>query len=415
MTYLRKIQIDQDTPASDAFNRLRTSHPVTIFASKLIGVDDGPIFWDESLESGAGITASTPTADLPYVDFTSTDVTAGKFTRQTFQRFNYQPGKSHLLLCTGVLDLSGGGTGVQRRIGYFDDNNGIFFEDDEGTIKVVVRSKVTGSVVDTKVAQSSWNIDVMDGTGPSGITADWADAQIFVIDLQWLGVGRIRFGLEINGMLYPVHEANLSANIAAVPYMSTPNLPLRFQMITTGSSPVSTMRCICAAVISEGGADDRGIRRRFSTAGTHTSTAVENTLYAVVGLRLGSTHLGTDVELLSASVVLFTASSDLEWVLLHDPTIAGSPSWSAPTDSMCETFKGATANTVTGGREIAGGYLGTGTANSAPGSISQELDSVLKLGAAIDGTRDTFVLAVRAINGGTALDVEGGIAWRERI
>jgi len=46
-------------------------------------------------------------------------------------RFNYQPGKSQEILMTGILDRSGGGTGVQRRVGCFDDDNGLFFEDDE--------------------------------------------------------------------------------------------------------------------------------------------------------------------------------------------------------------------------------------------------------------------------------------------
>ena len=107
-----------DSAAIDAFGRWRVSAPLTLFDSKLIGVDDAPLFWDEALESGADITASTPTADKPYIDLASSETTAGVFTRQTFMRFNYQPGKSQQILMTGVLDLSGGGTGVERRIGF---------------------------------------------------------------------------------------------------------------------------------------------------------------------------------------------------------------------------------------------------------------------------------------------------------
>ena len=126
--------LDTNTAAFDAFGRLRVASPETLFDSKLLSLDDAPLFWDEQLESGSGITASTPTADKPYIDYASTLNTAGVFTRQTFRRFNYQPGKGQKVQMTGVLRLTGGGTGVERRIGLFDDNNGLFFADNEGTI-----------------------------------------------------------------------------------------------------------------------------------------------------------------------------------------------------------------------------------------------------------------------------------------
>ena len=131
MSRLQNVNITaQDTASVDAFGRWRTSCPFTLFDSKQV-FDNQPLFWDESLEAGAGITSSHST-DEAATTITSTLNTAGTFTRQTFMTFNYQPGKSQQILMTGVLDNSGGGTGVERRIGQFDDNNGIFFEDDAG-------------------------------------------------------------------------------------------------------------------------------------------------------------------------------------------------------------------------------------------------------------------------------------------
>ena len=108
------------------FGRLRTADQFTIFDSKLLTSDKQPLFWDEAAESGSGVSSSTPTAEKPYIDLVSTTNMACVFTRQTFMRFAYQPGKGHLIEMTGVLGLSGGGVGVQRRIGYFDNNNGAF-------------------------------------------------------------------------------------------------------------------------------------------------------------------------------------------------------------------------------------------------------------------------------------------------
>lgn len=412
--YQRVLISADDSGSIDGFGRWRTANPTTIFDSKLTKIDDAPLLWDESLESGSGITASTPTADLPYVDFTSTLNTAAKFTRQTFRRFNYQPGKSQLALITGVLDLSGGGTGVERRIGIFDDDNGLFFYDNAGTYGVAIRSSVTGSAVDTTVAQASWNIDTMDGgndaANPSGYTVDFTKTQIFVIDFQWLGIGRIRFGLEMpDGAIYYVHEY-ASVNTTATVWASTPNFPVRYQMITTGSSPVSTMRCICSTIISEGGTDDIGVIHYESTEGAAVTSSVENTIYAVMGIRLKSTHLGTAVKLINASVQIQTASEYIEWMLIWNPTVASTFTYSDHANSSVQTAKGATANTVTNGHKVAGGFAQSGKDG---GLSTTELSNALMLGADIAGVVDELVLCFRPIGGVSAADVEGAITWRE--
>lgn len=400
-----------DSPSIDAFGRLRVSEPFTIFASKLLASDDSPLFWDEQLESGAGIVASTPSVAKPYIDYTSTLNTAGVFTRQTFRRFAYQPGKSQLVTMTGVLSLSGGGSGVERRLGLFDDDNGLFFEDDAGTIGVTVRSNVTETPVDTTVTQANWNLDTMDGdadsANPSGITADFAQAQIFVIDYQWLSVGRVRFGLEIDGITFYVHEV-LAANTQAVPYMSTPNLPLRYQMVTTGASPVSTMRVICSTVVSEAGQDPTGLTHSHATT-DHVNANVADTVYALLGIRLKSTALGCDVEPVIVSLISET-KDDFEWQLIFNPTVAGVFDYTDKTNSCVQTATGNTdnpsTNTVTGGTVIARGFVENNGAETIEGRLNS-----LELGAAIDGTQDTLVLAVRPL--GINADLQGSLTWRE--
>lgn len=405
-----------DGPSIDAFGRWRVSNPQTIFDSKLLGADKQPLFWDESLESGAGITSSTPTAAKPYSDITSTLNTAGVFTRQTFRRFNYQPGKSTLYQLTGVLRLSGGGNGVERRIGPFDDNNGAFFEDDEGAVGVTVRSNDTGAPLDTTLLQADWNIDTMDGSGgagnPSGILADFTKSQVFVIDYQWLSVGGVRFGIEINRRIQYVHQVE-PANVDTIPWASTPNLPIRYQMVTTGSSPASTMRANCSSVISEGGTDDIGLVMYTSTAGAAVVTDAENSLFAVVGLRLKSTHLGAMIKMIAAQIQIQTAAEFIEWVLLFNPTVADTFAYSDITNSAIQRALGATANTVTGGTQIAGGYAETGGGNSGGASVGGALTNALILGASIANTPDEIVLAVRPIGGVAAVGVEGSLEWRE--
>jgi len=415
--YQKVLTEPMDGRSLGAFGRRRICEPVTLFASKMLSSDKQPLFWDEALESGSGITSTTPTQYKPYIDFVSTDSTAGVFTRQTFRRFDYQPGKSQLVLITGVLELSGETkTGCERRIGYFDDDNGLFFASNAGEIGVTIRTSDSGSAVDTVIYQSSWNIDKLDGSeteeNPSKINADWSKGQIFVFDFQWLSLGRVRFGVEIDGIIYYVHESG-QANNSQIPWCSNPNLPIRYQMVTTASSGVCSMRVICSAVISEGGTESVGVLHRESTAGASVETAVEGTLYAVVGIRLKSDRLSTTVEIVSGALQVQSSGEYVEWVILFNPSVSGTFTYSDLDNSDCQTALGATVNTVTGGTEIGGGYSESSGGNGAGGSDAASISDELKLGAAIDGTRDQIVLCVRGIGGSSSATVEGGIAWKE--
>ena len=156
----------------DAFGRFRVSQATSIFESKNLYTND-TLLWEESnnlsgastyLPNESSISLSVPTTNGAYA------------IRQTYRYFNYVPGKSHLIVMTG--NFQGAVTNVTKRIGYFDTNNGLFFEVTGGGIGVVKRSKVTGSIVDTRIEQVDWNVDSLDGGGPSGIVLDISKAQI---------------------------------------------------------------------------------------------------------------------------------------------------------------------------------------------------------------------------------------------
>jgi len=326
-------------------------------------------------------------------------------------RFNYQPGKSQLIFVTfSEFDTA---TGITKRVGYFDDDNGLFFESEEGTVNVVRRTSVSGSAVDNEVAQASWNIDVMDGSGPSGVTLDFTKTQIGIIDFEWLGVGRARMGWVVDGKIYYCHEF-LNTNVLTTVYMSTPNLPIRYEIGNDGNGAADDFVHICCSVLSEGGLEDNGVVRYASTANTQVDAAVVGTLYGVKGIRLKSTHLAATVKILSASVQVQSASDELEWILMFNPTIAGSPTWNSETNSAVETFTGATANTITNGYAITGGYVATGAGTNASADASSDIANALLLGSNIAGTAQTIVLCAKPLTNVNTL-VEGSLTWREIV
>ena len=117
MTELRKVtaSIDTDNATGDPFGRLRVSQPFTLFDSKQI-YDNQPFYWDDQEVSGSG-TSSTHSAARASSTMAVAASTAGRRVRQTFQSFNYTAGKGQLIICTGVLDKSGGGAGINRSWG----------------------------------------------------------------------------------------------------------------------------------------------------------------------------------------------------------------------------------------------------------------------------------------------------------
>lgn len=387
-----------DSPSIDAFGRWRVSEPFTVFDSKQIH-DNQPLFWDDQETSGGG-TSSTHVPAKAASIISVSDTTAGTRVRQTYQRFNYQPGKSQEILFTfGEFDT---GTGITKRVGYYDDNNGLFLQSSGGTLSAVMRSKVTGSAVDNVVNQEDWNIDTMDGTGASGITIDPAKTQIGIIDLEWLGVGRVRMGFVVDGLVYYCHQF-LNANNLPTVYMSTPNLPVRCEISNDGAGAASDFMHLCSSVISEGGIDNNGVLRHTDSGAI--SSLGTGTVYAVIGIRLKGSNIDAALLLENLSMIATSTNDKAHWELKFNPTVAGTFTYSDQTNSVAQIATGSASNTVTGGIDIDGGYFTTSQ------SATNTVPNALRLGSAIDGTVDEIVLCVSPITNN--IGIEGSITWRE--
>jgi hypothetical protein len=389
---LSGIPLSNNTPARDAFGRSRASEPLTLFDSKLLG-DNKALFWDEQEISGSG-TNTSYSSNRASVVMSVSATTAGKRVRQTFQRFNYQPGKSQLVNQTFVLQA--GAAGINRKVGLFDNNNGLFLQQSGTSASFVIRSSVSGSPVDSVYSQSSWNLDTLN-------ELDFSKAQIFFIDFESLQVGSVRFGFVIDGVIRYAHVQHHANSISSA-YFSTPNLPLRYEIENDGTGPAATIECICSTVISEGGQAETGITLGESTAGTHLDANSADTLHALIGMRLKSTHLDSIVKLKQFSVLAET-NDNFEWQILLNPTVAGTFTYSDVANSSIQTAKGATANTITGGTILDCGFASSNTGQLIP------TNTLRYLGSAIDGTPDEIILCVRPLSSNA--DIQGTITWKE--
>lgn len=256
MSYLTKFYYPPTY--QDAFGRLRVSEPFTLLDSDFL-TDRATYEWAELTTGGGAIAYTT---NFPQVVVTSTGA-ASKAVRQSRRYAPYQPGKSYLVLATGILEMSGGVPGSTARIGLFDDGadktvgvtpgNGFFFQLSGTALSVVQRSGVTGVQVDTVVPQAAWNIDPLDGTGPSGVTIVPGRRQIFFIEMEWLGVGTVMMGIMVNRQFTPCHAFQHENLPGATAYTNRGTLPVRYELASDGTGAAAELRQICATVISEGG------------------------------------------------------------------------------------------------------------------------------------------------------------------
>ena len=253
MSHLYKPSQDQ----YDAFGRLRVSNPLTLFDSSHRYRDNN--LWN-SLIVGSGSTVGFVT-NQGLIHMTVGVGSTASVIRETTKTFSYQPGKSLLTMNTFVMNPPK--QNLRQRVGYFGADNGIYFEVDGTTAYFVERSLSLGT--ETRISQSNWNIDKLDGTGVSGITLDVTKAQILWMDIEWLGLGNVRLGFIINGKFVHAHTFQ-HANLIQSTYITTASLPLRYEISNTGiTTSASTLKQVCSTVISEGGYELRGLQQAVST------------------------------------------------------------------------------------------------------------------------------------------------------
>lgn len=403
-TYTDKIKFAY-TPNFDSFNRLRVSSPFTLFDSSNRFRDNG--LWATSTATSGTATFNT---NEGLMDLAVTNASGSEVIRETLKVFAYQPGKSLLVINTFVFNAAK--TGLRQRVGYFGAANGVFLQLNDSTLSLVERSSISGSLSDTPVARTSWNVDPMDGTGPSGVILDITKAQILWADFEWLGTGSVRCGFVINGEFLTCHVFH-HANLITSTYITTACLPIRYEITnTSNTASSSTLKQICSTVLSEGGYELRGEAHCVSVPiTTPRPLAVSGTFYPIVSLRLKSTRL-EGIAIPTGMSCIPKDSGNYEWRLIEGGTTTGGTWVSAGTDSITEY--NITGTSFAGGEVIHSGFFTGSNQGSAGSGLGREglFDHQLRRNSFTSTAYEfTLCIAVEAVGGGK--DVWGMIDWEE--
>lgn len=380
----------------DSTGRHRTSESFVLVDSHY-GVTDRALLTATKVVGAATVTRNS---NKKAMELAVTTASGDRAVLQSRQYVQYIPGQSFLVMQTAVFDA--GAANCVQRIGYFDDNNGLFFQKSNTSFSVNVRSDTSGSVVDTSISQASFNLDTMDGNGASGVTLDTTKDNVYIIDFVWLGTGKIRFGILYNGEPLYFHEID-SANVNTVSYMATPSLPVRQEILNNAAiSSAQTLTCFCYSVLSEGEAVPN--TQSFATpVPTSFVTVGTASFIPLVSVRLKSTAIRGQIIPINVSV-LGSSNKELYYAVILNGTLTG-PSWTAVgADSIAEYDRTATA--ITGGQR-----LQSFSAAGSSSGVSDFQNTFFRLLADVDGTADT--LTVAAVSFATTGSAWGAINFNE--
>lgn len=390
------ITID-DSSSLDSFGRLRVSNLKSLLeithsynlSPRRMGL--------QRQDAGTTITHSAPVAIL------SVPAVAGrKIVHQSHQYVTYFPGKSNLIRMTGNL---GDGTALAG-MGYGDDDDGIFLENTSSGLQIRFLSSTIGNQL---IPQSEWNVNKLDGTDANKITLIRNGAYHLVIDFAWLGVGRVRVGVDIGGSTIYIHHFSFS-NVVNTAYMKSGSLPVRWYLESLGS--VSSMQAICASVSSDGGADPIG--KEFAIArNTSKTTLALLTRMPLISLRpkLTFNSIPNKSYIILNNIAFLSSTNDNLLVeLILNGTLSGDSFTSINDDSHAECDQSATS--ISGGVVIFNDYVSNqsrGLANSIQDVISRTLPLVVNT----SGVADIATICVTRIEG--AANCYAGFNWREVV
>jgi hypothetical protein len=236
---------------------------------------------------------------------------------------------------------------------------------------------------------------------------DFNYAQLFAIDFEWLGVGRVRFGFYVNGKLYYVHVDNHSENLSA-PYMTFSNQPVRYEIRQTGEGS-GLLRQICSTVLIEGSTENVG----RTIAVEDSAITVQNGVFTpLVALQVNPAYrnvlvLLKDVQVLNAS----NPGNSINYCVFINPLITGGSLTFAPVaNSFMLSAAGNSSLSVTqgvSGYKMLAGYAATGQGSQGTTESGNNFASDLaRFGTRINGAPDTIVLAAKGL-GSTANGIYG--------
>jgi hypothetical protein len=378
-----------DSQNLDAFGRLRTAAVQNLVDIKHV-YDKNPL---QVNEVTAGTATSIFNQEYARVRM-STSANNDFVIRQTKTHPIYQPGKSQLYEASfSNFQLQ---TNVIKRVGGFDSTtgspynsvfDGFFLESNGVTNEISFQIWRSGTTVFSAVT-TSWDDSQFDP-----VNINWTNTNLIMVDYQWLGVGRLRFGLNLSGQTIYFTEHNCANNEPNV-YMSSPNQPMRYEIRQVGAGS-GYLDMLCSQTSTEG-----ALNGLYSTVGiqhdTTTSLNTAGTKYPYIGYRLKEGYESVTSQFNSLSV-LNTSNDNYLLTIEFNPTISTTPTWVDIPNSPFQysLFTGTTTATITSPGHVMTSLIGQ-AGTSALTTLKVD-DNQIRVGVNINGSRDEMWICINPL------------------
>jgi len=266
-----------------------------------------PMRWEQYVVGGATIQQVSGQGGI---QLSVTSAAGDIAIRQTRPYIRYQPGKT-IYMSSGFV-FGTAYTNQRQRVGFFDDGNGVFFEQGDPTstnpsgMGVVYRSDVGGTPFDTRISYENWS-------DPQGIknTIVWTQIQMIWIEFAWYGAGLLRWGVVIGGEPYTLHQVGIGNKASqTTPWSRTGNIPVRYELRNVGTSTAGSMYHYGVSVLAKGRIDSqRGFTYGYGmAAGTPArQPGASATRYPLLTVRyrtMGTLEYGVDTAYSGANGTL---------------------------------------------------------------------------------------------------------------
>lgn len=388
----------------DSFARLKVANPKSLFDAQF-NYDLNSALFDQQLDNGSITHVPSSSA----VRLSTGGTTAGnRAVLQSRTYFRYQPGRAHDVIWTCVLGAPQ--NGVQKIVGLLDDEDGLGFIQNESGLGVLRRTSISGTPVDNIVWQSGWNLDKFDATGQSKVRIDMTKNNIFVVDMQWLGAGRVRYGFDVGGHITYCHQF-LWANTETVPFMRTANLPFRAEIKNVGTADSATeYDFTCVAINSSAGSEPVGLTRSTNIIDFKPITGDYIPVLSIRPCTVfnGLTHRG---QVIPISCQIATKDAPVAFVVIKNGALVGA-SFADVNTTNSSVQMDVSATAITDGVVVGSGYLGAGTGMPTMGVVTHELKDIsLSNNIAGDDTETLSLVISRA--DGVNSNCAGAFTWQE--
>jgi len=260
--------------------------------------------------------------------------------------------------------------------------------DKTGTFEVTATSTVAtfsetraGAAVSTSfIAQSDFNGDTLDGSGPSGFTLDPTKLNLYQIDIAWLGAGCVTFKTMVtsddNNATWVTFHTIKNPNSDTKPHSGNPSFPFTMSAYSQGSTTNLTVSTASVAGFIEGNKILHGPRMSYFAQSTGINATDYKPLFTLRNNRTHGGRANQSVINLRSVAGAIKHTSPVVFYLIKNGTLAGTPNWSlyASGVSCSSQDTSATAVTISTNDQILwSGHLGdTGEINLSIDSTGKE-------------------------------------------